>query len=238
MAKLDPEQERRRLAEFYAGQLDGELEKLAAQAYELTELAREVLRAQMSRRGLEFTFMEQPPVVLRKQPDLIPGDPPPAQRAKEEPEPEDSHFELRTMITLRQFRDLPDALLAKACLNSAGIECLLLDDNLVRLDWLWSNLVGGVKLNVEASEAESALQILNQSIPEKIEVAGMGEYEQPHCPNCQSLDITFKELNRPVAYASLWLNVPLPVHRKAWRCHSCNVEWEDEEQAPSPESAR
>ena len=100
MAKLDPEQERRRLAEFYAGQLDGELEKLAAQAYELTELAREVLRAQMSRRGLEFTFMEQPPVVLRKQPDLIPGDPPPAQRAKEEPEPEHSHFELRTSISL------------------------------------------------------------------------------------------------------------------------------------------
>lgn len=238
MAKLDPEQERRRLAEFYAGQLDGELEKVAAQTYELTEVARDALRAEMSRRGLEFTLLEQPPVPPpKKQPQSIPGDPPPAQPANEEPEPEDGHFELRTLITLRQFRDLPEALLAKACLNSAGIECMLLDDNLVRLDWFWSNLIGGVKLMVEPSDTEPAMEILNQSIPEKIDVAGIGEYEQPHCPNCQSLDITFKELNRPVAYASLWLNVPIPVHRKAWRCHSCNVEWEDDGQAPSPESA-
>jgi hypothetical protein len=66
MAKLDPEQERRRLAEFYAGQLDGELEKVAAQTYELTEVARDALRAEMSRRGLEFTLLEQPPVPPQK----------------------------------------------------------------------------------------------------------------------------------------------------------------------------
>src|SRR5579864_905342 len=29
-----------------------------------------------------------------------------------------------------------------------------------------------------------------------------------------SLDITFQELNKPVAYTSAWLSVPLPVHRK------------------------
>ena len=236
MAKLDPEQERRRLTEFYAGQMDGELEKVAAQAYELTELAREALRAEVSKRGLDVTFVEQPPTIAKKQLDTKPGDPPPAQRAKEEPEPEDGQLELRTMITLRQFRDLPEALLAKACLNSAGIECMLLDDNLVRLDWFWSNLIGGVKLKVEQSDADPAMEILNQSIPEKIDVVGIGEYEQPHCPNCRSLDVTFRELNRPVSYATLWLNVPIPVHRKAWRCHSCNVQWEDDGQAPSPDS--
>jgi hypothetical protein len=233
MARQDPDQERRRLTEFYAGQLDGELEKVAAQAYELTELAREVLRAEVSRRGLDVIFVEQPPTITPKQLEAKPGDPPPAQPAKEEPEPEDDHFELRTLITLRQFRDLPEALLAKSCLNSAGIECMLLDDNLVRLDWFWSNLVGGVKLKVEPSDAESAMEILNQSIPEKIDVVGIGEYEQPHCPNCQSLDVTFRELNRPVSYATVWLNLPIPVHRKAWRCHSCNVQWEDDGQVPS-----
>jgi hypothetical protein len=233
MPKQDPEQEKRRLTEFYAGQLDGELEKVAAQAYELTELARELLRAEVSRRGLDVTFIEQRPTTTQKQLEPKQGDPPPAQRANQEPEPEDGNFELRTLITLRQFRDLPEALLAKSCLNSAGIECLLLDDNLVRLDWFWSNLVGGVKLKVEPSDAESAMEILNQSIPEKIDVAGIGEYEQPHCPNCQSLDVTFRELNRPVSYATVWLNLPIPVHRKAWRCHSCNVQWEDYGQVPS-----
>jgi hypothetical protein len=93
-----------------------------------------------------------------------------------------------------------------------------------------------VKLKVEPSDADPAMEILNQSIPEKIDVVGIGEYEQPHCPNCRSLDVTFRELNRPVSYATLWLSVPIPVHRKAWRCHSCNVQWEDDGQAPSPDS--
>jgi hypothetical protein len=37
MAKIDPEKERQRLAQFYAGQLDGELEKVAGEAYELSD---------------------------------------------------------------------------------------------------------------------------------------------------------------------------------------------------------
>jgi len=51
MAMIDPEQERHRLAEFYAGQMDGELEQVAGQAYDLTELAREALRAELAKRG-------------------------------------------------------------------------------------------------------------------------------------------------------------------------------------------
>ena len=44
MARLDPALEKQRLIEFYSGQLDGELEKVATEAYELTEAAREVLK--------------------------------------------------------------------------------------------------------------------------------------------------------------------------------------------------
>ena len=33
MARIDPEQERRQLEKFYAAQLDGELEKVAGEAY-------------------------------------------------------------------------------------------------------------------------------------------------------------------------------------------------------------
>ena len=50
MAKIDLEQERRRLAEFYSRQLDGRLEKVAGEAYELSDLAREVLKAELARR--------------------------------------------------------------------------------------------------------------------------------------------------------------------------------------------
>jgi len=43
------------------------------------------------------------------------------------------------MVTVRQFRDLPEALLARDSLVSAGIEAELADDNMVRMDWFISN---------------------------------------------------------------------------------------------------
>jgi len=240
MARIDPEGERRRLTEFYAGQMDGELEKVAKQAYELTEVAKEALRAELAKRGLTPAFVEQPPLPQANQKEEIlpkPGDPPAPVLPKEEISADEGELELRNMVMVRRFRDLPEALLAKGCLDSAAIESVMVNDNLVRLDWFWSNLMGGVQLIVDPENAEAANEILNQPIPEDFDVAGVGEYQQPHCPNCQSLDVTFKELNRPISYMTMWLNVPIPIYRRAWRCHSCNVEWEDDGRPESTNSA-
>lgn len=131
-------------------------------------------------------------------------------------------------ITLQRFRDLPEALLAKGSLESAGIECRLLDDNMVRLDWFWSNLLGGVRLQVPASDADAAIAILNEPIPEDLEVPGVGTYQQPSCPKCHSLDVAYQELYAPVAYISAYIGLPIPMERAGWRCHSCNAEWVEE----------
>ena len=227
MTMIDPEKERRRLAEFYAGQLDGELEKVADQAYELTEIAREALRAELAKRGLTPKFVDQARIVVKKKTEPQPGDPPPPEPPAEEFSSADSELNFRTMIPIRKFRDLPEALLAKGSLVSAGIECALVDDNIVRLDWFWSNLMGGVKLLVDAEDVAEAEDVLTQPIPENIDVSGMGEYEQPRCPKCKSLDVNFRELD-PSAYLSMMIGVPLPFHRRAWRCHSCKAEWEDD----------
>jgi hypothetical protein len=235
MNKIDPEQERRRLAHFYAGQMDGELEKVAAQAYELTDLAREALREELARRGLPPNFIEQRPAIVKKEPPPMPGDPPPVDPPFEPPPvemPPDNEIEFQKLVTIRVFRDLPQALLAKGCLESAGIDCMFADDNLVRLDWFYSNAVGGIKLLVEGRDAAEAEQVLSQPIPEHLDVAGVGDYEQPKCPKCGSLDVNFRELD-PATYLSLggsyWgLFVPIPIHRRAWSCHSCDAEWEDD----------
>jgi hypothetical protein len=136
-------------------------------------------------------------------------------------------LDFRTLVTIRQFRDLPEALLAKGCLESAGIECFLRDDNLVRLDWFISNFVGGIKLCVRPEDAQTARDLLDEPILEGLYVQGVGLYEQPRCPKCNSLDVSFQELD-PAAYLTLALNVPIPFHREAWRCRSCHVEWEDD----------
>src|ERR1035441_5298426 len=63
--------------------------------------------------------------------------------------------------------ELPDA-----ALDSAEIECFLVDDNMARIEW--SNLVGGIKLCVKQEDAEAALDMLEQPIPEEFDVDGVG----------------------------------------------------------------
>jgi hypothetical protein len=196
------QEQRQRLAETYAGMTDAELQNLARRPESLTEVAWEALDDELERRNLELLEEEAP-------------------EAREE-------LELRELVTIRQFRDLPEALLAKGSLESAGIECFLADENLVRLDWFISNFIGGIKLNVRVADVENARQILDEPILEGLYVQGVGLYEQPRCPKCQSLDVNFQELDRPIAYISAFLRVPMPVQRPAWRCHGCDAEWEDE----------
>jgi len=194
----NPEQERERIAGVYSRMSDGELEKVAATGYDLSEVARQALEAEISSRNLDLKIAADPGFDV---------------------------YELNETITLRQYRDLPEALLAKATLDSAGIKALLVDDNMVRIDWFWSNLLGGIKLKVRPEDEQEANEILNQPIPEKLDIEGVGEYEQPRCPRCQSLDVNYRELNKAVSFGSAYLGIPIPVHTKAWSCHACGNRW-------------
>ena len=197
--------ERQRLARTYAAMTDGELQRLAGNPDTLTEIAWDALEDELERRDLELPEESRPLQEL----------------------------DLRRHVTIRQFRDLPEALLAKGSLESAGVECFLQDDNLVRLDWLISNFIGGIKLAVAPEDVTKAQTILDEPIPEGLYVHGVGLYEQPRCPKCQSLDVTYRELD-PAAYLSIAVNVPIPFHRDGWHCRACDAEWEDEETQGPP----
>jgi hypothetical protein len=202
MARQDPEEERQRLTKLYAGLSDGELDAIAADSAELTDVARQALTDELDRRHPEEGGVSDTGA-----------------------NPERDSVELADVVSIRQFRDLPEALLAKGALDSAEIESFLVDDNMIRMDWFWSNLIGGIKLCVKQEDADAALDLLEQSIPERFEVEGVGPYEQPRCPKCQSLDIAFEDLNQPVAYVL----APIFLHRKRWVCHSCGHQWREPE---------
>jgi hypothetical protein len=200
-SQSDEQRERLRLAKNYAEMSDGELLRLARDPESLTDLAWDALEDEMDRRRIECSH-----------------DAPEARQS----------IEIRELVTIRKFRDLPEALLAKGCLESAGIECSLADENMVRLDWFISNFIGGIKLNVRTEDVDNARKILDEPILEGLYVHGVGLYEQPRCPKCDSLDVNFQELDRPIAFMSAFLRVPMPVQRNAWRCHACRAEWDDD----------
>lgn len=140
---------RGRLAAHYAQLSEGELLKIASQPWTLSDEAWEALEDELDYRGLEIP--------------------------ETEPELQIVLPEKRELVLLRRFRDVPEALLAKGRLDSFGIECFLADDNMVRMDWFISNLLGGVKLLVEPEDFTRATSILNTYVPDPLEVDGVGE---------------------------------------------------------------
>jgi hypothetical protein len=68
-------------------------------------------------------------------------------------------------VVLRTYRDITEAMVDRTALESAGIQCFLYDDNLIRLDWFVSNAIGGAKLVVSENEAADAEKILAEKRP-------------------------------------------------------------------------
>jgi Putative prokaryotic signal transducing protein len=187
MTMPTPEQERVRIAGVYSAMSDEELGRIAGSGDELSATAHEALVTEAEKRSLSLTIAP--------------------------PRGEDV-YEFNDTVTLRQFRDLPEALLAKGSLESAGIQAYLVDDNMIRMDWFISNLLGGIKLKVCPEDAEAAMEILNQPIPETLDVEGVGSVEQPKCSRCQSLDVTYV------------------LETQAWTCYACGNNWKEQEPSP------
>ncbi len=86
--------------------------------------------------------------------------------------------------------------------------------------------MGGIKLMVRQEDAETARKLLQEQIPEKIDVTGVGEYVQPRCPRCGSLDVGFDEIEKEGAQAAMaLLGIPLVTMHKGGTCHACRHEW-------------
>jgi hypothetical protein len=132
--------ESQRLTDLYTAKTDEELQQIGEDASSLTDAAREALSAELARRNL--------PAAAE------------AQRSTE--------IEFLDLVTIRQFRDLPEAILARGILESAEIETFFADENIVRMDWFISNLVGGIKLKVKREDVEAANLILENPAPEEL----------------------------------------------------------------------
>src|SRR5579871_3677408 len=141
----DSEQERRRLMDVYSHMADGELRKIAKDEASLTDVALLALHEELTRRELDPLLPED-----GESQDYVPEG-----RA---PEP---------MVTIRSFGDVMQAWLAQSNLESSSIECRLVDDNMIRIDWGLANVLGGVKLQVRPQDAEVALELLEQPVSEQ-----------------------------------------------------------------------
>lgn len=142
MARIDPEKEVARMAAIYAGMSDEELQEAGSRPEALTDWAFQALREEMKKRNLEWPGKDM--------------------RLSEMPQHEQTEDPGNRPVVLRRYRDMPAAFVEKSVLDAAGIDCFLQDDNVVRMDWLWSNALGGIKLMVREKDALEAERILSQ----------------------------------------------------------------------------
>jgi hypothetical protein len=198
--------ESRRLEASYRQMSERELMDLAREYDSLTDEAQTALRAEFNRRSLE------PPLIE---------------------EPADDHDAGPSLVTVRRYRDLSEAFVARAVLEGEGIPCFLQDENFVRLDWGYSNFIGGMRLQVSAKDAAFAEELLTQKAPAVMNIPGEPPFVQPICPKCGSDDIVAYDSGLKLAAASLLL-VGLPTRVSArtsdadvWHCMHCGCNWSD-----------
>jgi hypothetical protein len=133
MTIIDHEKERKRLAAIYAEKSELELDGLAQDQRALTEDALCALESEFSKRGMTF---ERENLEAAGQQNV-------------------------KLVALRRFRDFPQALVAKGLLDSSGVTCFLSFDNTVRMDWIWSNALGQVRLWVLEDDIPEAATLLS-----------------------------------------------------------------------------
>ena len=196
----------RSLTQRYAAMNEAELMAVARRYDALTEPEQDALRAEFAERGLE------PPLLEEEEASIAPVD--------------------QKLITIRRYRDLSEAIVARAVIEGAGMYCFLQNENIVRLDWQISNFIGGIRLQVAESDAKTAEEILSAPVPASIQMEGEPDYIQPRCPRCDSLDISFEGAGRGAALAALYLfSLPAPMGEKRWMCNKCGLLWVDDERA-------
>jgi len=188
------------LAARYAGMSETELLELARSYDGLLEIAQVALRAEFARRGLEPPLVEEP-----------------------------QEWEFRRLVTVRRYRDLAEAYVGRSLLESAGIPAWIADENLVRMDWFYSNLVGGMRLQVDEGEEAAAREILEEGAPGTITYGEEEVYVQPTCPKCGSAEITLGSgTERGQSLVALYvLSIPVPPREAIWQCEACGARWVD-----------
>ncbi|CAN5560371.1 hypothetical protein BH09VER1_BH09VER1_38730 [soil metagenome] len=125
------------------------------------------------------------------------------------------------MTTIAQFSKAEDAHLLRLRLEAAGIAVFIQDENTVQVDWLLSDAIGGVRVQVGDEDVEAANLILFEDTEAPPE-------DCPMCPFCSSVHTTPDERPRRITVrAILLLGLPLLYPRHRWKCTSCGKSWNE-----------
>lgn len=226
--QIDPMAEWQRLTGVYRGMYDDELVNLAADAGDLTDVARQVLDLELKRRGLGSLSSPGPP---RKPPEpkverraaLLGNQGGAPQivldyRARRDTEPP---LEYTWKTVLCECDSMEQAQFLREALRRADIE-----------SWIDGQEPGfrhkgtefaQPRVMVAADQLEQARAIAANPIPDEVveeSKSAVPEFEMPRCPHCGAKEPALEGVD--------------PFN--SWRCEACGSQWTDSEEEQAPEA--
>lgn len=126
------------------------------------------------------------------------------------------------MITVATFSKPEEAHLLRMRLEAGGVAAYILDENMVQMDWLYSNAIGGVRVQIAEEDVEAAKEIIQDVyVP-------VGDPNMAQCPKCGSKDSAPDELPRRIAFLTMMLiSIPFLFSKTRWKCNSCKHVWNE-----------
>lgn len=130
------------------------------------------------------------------------------------------------LVTIASFSYEPDrptkAELARQKLVVQGIDCVLEENSLADI---FDTADGPVKLQVKASDAAKALEILESGGKISIKKVNATETEKPLCPKCNSIKVDYEKFSRTLFYISIFFKFTVPFLKQRYKCANCCHTW-------------
>ena len=200
--ETDRVEEWRRVKERYEGMSDAELEAVAGDGWELTDVAQQALQGEISRRGLKVQLKAAAPPLEQPEP------------CEETDDPEDLD-----LVVAQQVWDPSEARRVKETLDAAGVPSYFGPNNVEEVDELGPGFEGGVDVRVREVDQQRAIQALASTTPAECQT--QPDYK-PRCPKCHSSEIVFQGLDGEAVEDST------PNSKFNWSCDSCGYTWKDD----------
>jgi hypothetical protein len=117
-----------------------------------------------------------------------------------------------------------EADIARSVLEAEEIRVYLMDYHTIYIDWLYSNALGGVKLQVHKDDITLAREIIEHALHSGQEE----DYSEGACPVCHSIKTAPVVLGRRwTVFVWLLFGIPLGWQWIRLRCSSCGHTWRD-----------
>jgi hypothetical protein len=137
------------------------------------------------------------------------------------------------LVTIKTFSSAWEADLAKTQLEACGIQAFILDSQTISVNWLFTNAIGGIKLQVFEDQAMEAKEVLSNPAEEVEKIQELKSEDETKCPQCESENVRLVNWERKWSLVSiLFLGFPLFYPRDRYLCENCGNMWKERRTKP------